>query len=158
MEIFASKKTLRELEQHSQLTDLFSQSVDRHQINMTEEPWSFLNRTILETEYPNTKLPENPTSQRSNINFIQRNKELVKHRIHSDKTENQTDSNKNPISRPFTPNTNSSTKFTRFFASRNRPDCLYEGNIVDLLNTSSSCECTSFVLMIHKDEHSSKPF
>lgn len=70
MEIFETKETLKELEQDSLISDVFSQSVDKEQIDMTEEPRSFLNKTILKAEF------HQPNMKKNNIrNFIKENKD-----------------------------------------------------------------------------------
>jgi hypothetical protein len=51
MEIFETKETLKELDQNSKFSGaLFTQTVGREQIDNTEEPKSFLNRTIFGAE------------------------------------------------------------------------------------------------------------
>ena len=78
MEIFETKETLKELEQDSLITDIFTQSVDQEQIDMTEEPRSFLNKIILGSEFPH------PNMSKSNLkNFIHENKIKVKKKSES---------------------------------------------------------------------------
>lgn len=119
MEIFETKETLKKLEQNSQISDLFTQSVDRNQIDMTEEPKSFLNKTILGQEKLKKYFKHHQTFQKD---FIKENKLNIKFKMKSDKSQNESEQK---VKRPTTA-LNKSTKFTRFFTSRNRPDFLYE--------------------------------
>jgi len=116
MEIFETKEVLKELEQDSLITNVFNQSVDWEQIDMTEEPRSFLNKTILGKEYFKPVMKASPTVER---NYIKENKDLWKRKIKTSNTD-KSSSNRPTTALPKT------EKFSRFFSSRNRPDWLFE--------------------------------
>ncbi len=119
MEIFETKEALKELDQDSMISNLFTQSVNRDQIEMTEEPRSFLNRTILKKKSSPKKMFSN--SKITERNFIKENLNLSSAQK-SQKTPKE-DSKKRPVTAMINPK-----KFNRFFASRNRPDFLYESS------------------------------
>lgn len=82
-----------------------------------------MNKTILGVEYP--KIKDSDKAKTQKFDFIKKNKEMLKNMVKSDDTENQ--SNINTFQkRPFTPNAALIKKVSRFFASRNRPDLLFE--------------------------------
>lgn len=94
MEIFDPQETFRALDRESELSDVFeyyihankfSQSCDREQINMTEEPRSFFNKTILGAKY--SKMSRNRPMSTNPTDFIRRNKEYgIEYKIKYSKT------------------------------------------------------------------------
>ncbi|CAI2379679.1 unnamed protein product [Moneuplotes crassus] len=117
MEIFETKETLKELEQDSMISNMFTQSVDKDQIDKTEEPRSFLNRTILKAKYQRKKAAD--IAKAAGRNFI---KENITASTVMKPTSSEKETSKK---RPATAFSNAK-KFSRFFSSRNRPDFLFE--------------------------------
>lgn len=118
MEIFETKEALKELDQDSMISNLFTQSIDGDQIDMTEEPRSFLNKTILKAKYNRTKAGDPKIPSR----------DFIKENITAS-TMKRADSSVKESSkkRPVTAFSNTK-KFNRFFSSRNRPDFLFESS------------------------------
>ena len=75
LEIFEKKDYLIELEEKSEITNVFDPNCTKQELDYAQEPWSFLNKTIFKMESDKHLCLNKP---KSSMNFIKMNKHLAK--------------------------------------------------------------------------------
>lgn len=116
LEIFESKEKLQELEEKSEVADLFDPLSNKNQLDYAKKPKSFLNKTLLESDQMKIRVKHPKPSK---LDFIKLNVDLIKtlNKIKPDENSAKTSPFKE-AQRPFTPRTNASSGLSKFVNSR----------------------------------------